>query len=342
MLPLKATGRTDSLLETILKRIPEGLRGTSVAVISGGVSLERDISIRSGQRVGRALEALGFQVLALEYDAQLQRHLEMSGIKLCCLATHGVPGEDGKLQGYLESVGCFYSGASVVGSALSMNKLATKALLASEGISTPPWCRIRREDSIEDTVRHLSVQLGFPLVLKPTFGGSSIGVRLVHDRAECRMALEDLMNDHHHLFAEKYIRGRECVVSYLEDIHCRPFALPIMEVEPKNLFYDYECKVASGKKDFVVPAVLEASIEKRLLDWGRRAHEVLYMRDMSRSDFMLSENGEIHYLETNSIPGMTDNSDLPAQAKAGGMAFEELVLAMVMGPWRRMTASKGH
>jgi D-alanine-D-alanine ligase len=328
------------VLETILKRIPDDLRGASVAVISGGPSPERDISIRSGQKMSRALEALGFKVSLLEYDAQLQRHLEASNIKLCCLATHGVPGEDGKLQGYLESMGCFYSGASVAGSALAMNKLSAKALLASEGILTPPWARIRRKDSIEDTVRHLSTEIGFPLVLKPTFGGSSIGVRLVHDRSECRMTLEDLMKDHHHLFAEKFIKGRECVVSYLEDLHSLPFALPIMEVEPKNLFYDYECKLASGKKDFIVPAILEPSIEKKCLEWGRRAHDGLLLRDMSRSDFILSENHELYYLETNSIPGMTDNSDLPAQAKAGGITFEELVLSMIMGPWRRMQASQ--
>lgn len=330
------------MLETILKRIPDGLRGASVGVIAGGPSPEREISIRSGQRMGQALEALGFRVFPLEYDAQLQHHLESSSIKLCCLATHGVPGEDGKLQGYLESMGCFYSGASVAGSALAMNKLSAKALLSSEGVLTPPWSRIRREDSIEDTVRHLATHLGFPLVLKPTFGGSSIGVRLVHDRPECRMTLEDLMKDHHHLFAEKFIKGRECIVSYLEDLHSRPFALPIMEVEPKNLFYDYECKVASGKKDFVVPAVLEKSVEKKCLEWGRLAHDFLHLRDMSRSDFILSESGELYYLETNSIPGMTDNSDLPAQAKAGGMTFEELVLTMIMGPWRRMMASQGH
>jgi D-alanine-D-alanine ligase len=328
------------LLEAILKRIPKELSQTNIGLISGGPSQERDFSIRSGQRVQRALLKLGLKVFSFEYSDQLQHQLQQENIQLCYLATHGVPGEDGKLQGFLESIGCYYSGPSVAGSALSMNKMASKSLLQSEGVLTPKWMRIDPHCPSEETVRTLSQRLGYPLIIKPIFGGSSIGVRLVNDRSECRTALDALSSEHHHLFAETYIEGRECVVSYLEDSSSRPYSLPIMEVESKNLFYDYDSKLNGGKKDFVVPLELPKAQEQKLLSWGKMAHEQLMLRDASRSDFILAKNGDIYYLETNSIPGMTENSDLPAQAKAAGLLFEELVLSILMGPWRRLRHSK--
>ena len=323
------------MLEVLIRRIPTELLQTPIAVIMGGTSQEREFSYRSGLRVQKALKTLGFKVFPLEYDATLQSQLEQHELQLCFLATHGVPGEDGKLQGYLESVGRHYSSASVSGCALSINKLASKSLMASSSIRTPDWMSILPEMAIEDSVKLMAQRLGFPLIIKPVFGGSSIGVRLVNDILECRTALENLLKDHHHLFAEQYIKGRELTVSILEDSKGRPYALPIMELEPKSLFYDYECKLHSGKKDFTVPAILNEQQYSEISKISLDIHRILMLRDVSRSDFILSEQGEIFVLETNAIPGLTENSDLPAQAKAYGLSFEEVVLSILMGPWRR-------
>ena len=330
------------MLEVLIRRIPPELLQTPIAVIMGGTSQEREFSYRSGLRVEKALKTLGFKVYPLEYDASLQSQLEQHQLQLCFLATHGVPGEDGKLQGYLESVGRHYSSASVSGCALSMNKLASKALMASSGIRTPDWMSINPELALEDSVRMMAQRLGFPLILKPVFGGSSIGVRLVNDILECRTALENLFKEHYHLFAEQYIKGRELTVSILEDSKARPFALPVMELEPKSLFYDYECKLNSGKKDFTVPALLSDEQYSKIIQQSLEIHRLLMLRDVSRSDFILSEQGELFVLETNAIPGLTENSDLPAQAKAFGMSFEEVVLSVLMGPWRRYCRERSH
>jgi len=323
------------MMQALARRVPAALKRLPLAVIMGGESIERDFSLRSGKHLESAYKLLGLNVFPLHYDSTLQVNLEAEGIKVCVLATHGVPGEDGKLQGYLESIGCFYSGASVAGSALAMNKCSAKTLLAAHGIKTPTWRWVDPQAPLEQTATCLAVELGFPLVLKPTFGGSSIGIRLVHDLIELRTALEELSMQHHHLFAEAYIAGREFTVSILEDHKGRAYPLPIMELEPKNLFYDYESKWSGTSMDYRVPATLEPFLEKKILEQTTLIHRVLMQRDHSRSDFILGKDGELYYLETNSIPGLTENSDLPAQASAAGMTFEEVALSILMGPYRR-------
>lgn len=329
------------MLEVLMKRVPSVLLETPMAVVMGGSSMEREFSLRSGRRVLNVLQDLGFKVQPLEADERLQGSLQEMGAKLCFMCTHGVPGEDGKIQGYLESTGCYYTGPSVAGCALSMNKIAAKALLSSEGIKTPPWMRVERHLPVEESVRQLSERLSYPMVLKPVFGGSSIGVRLVNDRSECRTVLDELLLKYHHVMAEQYVVGREIVVSVLEDSRGVPYVLPHMEVELQSLFYDYESKLELGKRDFVVPAPLDSSIEQQLESMSKKIYEVLMQRDMSRSDFIYGEDGELYYLETNAIPGLTHNSDLPAQARAMGISFEELVLSILLGAHRRMQKAEG-
>lgn len=325
------------MMDALLKRMPNSLRELPVAVIMGGHSIERDFSLRSGRHIVSALENLGMEVHALEYDKNLKHELDLKNITLCLLATHGVPGEDGKLQGYLESIDRYYSGASVAGSALAMNKIAAKAILKSHNIKTPNWLWLDRDAPLEDLASATAHKIGFPLVIKPTFGGSSIGVRLVKDLIELRTALAELFSEHHHLFVEEYIEGRELTVSTLEDPKGRPFTLPIMELQSKNLFYDFESKWSGGAMEFKVPAEIEEGLAQGISEVAIKIHKVLMQRDHSRSDFILNNKNELYYLETNSIPGLTENSDLPAQAKAAGMTFEEVVISVLMGPYRRLT-----
>ncbi|MBF0245829.1 MAG: D-alanine--D-alanine ligase [Planctomycetes bacterium] len=324
------------MLDAVYKRVPPELRQERVAVVLGGPSPERDISIRSGQRVAEALGRLSLDCLLLEADAKLPAILKEHGVRLVFLATHGVPGEDGSLQGLLEGISVAYTGASVVGSALAIHKLASKRLLSAEGIPTPHGIAIADDVPVETLVHQLAADVYFPMIIKPVFGGSSIGVRLARNVPELRTCLELLLGQHGPLMAERYVPGRELTLSILEDSRGRPYPLPILELQPKNIFYDYECKVEKGKTDFIVPAELDEGTKIEAERLAMEAHRHLRMRDFSRSDFILDPEGALWYLETNSIPGLTDLSDLPAQAKAHGMTFEELVLTVLLGAWRRL------
>lgn len=323
------------MIEAIIKRIPKDLIATRCAVLMGGPSPEREVSLRSGGRVLAAMKRLGFSVVGIEADREMPARLRDEGVRLVFLATHGVPGEDGTIQGFLDTLGISYTGAGVPGSALAMDKLASKALLAKFGVTTPAYSLVERNAALETIVHDLASSVGFPMILKPVDGGSSLGVRLAADVSELRTSLELLMAVHDRIFAEAYVPGREITVSILEDSRGRPYCLPILELSPKNLFYDYECKTIQGKTDFLVPAKLGKNTQKDAETQGLLAHTRLLQRDFSRSDFIVDASGGLHYLETNSIPGLTDLSDLPAQAKAYGMSFEEVVLSALLGANRR-------
>lgn len=323
------------MLEATLRRLPEALRREPVAVVMGGPSPEREVSLRSGQRVLQSLRKLGFKASPLEADLSLAQHLVAHKFHLAFLATHGCPGEDGSIQGLLEGMGISYTGAGVAGSVLALNKLAAKALLQPQGMLTPTWSAIDQRQPAENLVGQLGASLGFPLIVKPTYGGSSLGVRLCSDKAELRAALDHLMPEHRDLFAEKYVAGRELTVSVLEDARGVPYALPVLELQPRRLFYDYESKIDEGGIDFVLPAPLTPELDAEVVRLALEAHRRLEQRDFSRSDFILDADNRLQYLETNSIPGLTELSDLPAQALAKGMAFEEVVAGVLLGAWRR-------
>jgi D-alanine-D-alanine ligase len=323
------------MIDILRKRIPQALLDKNLAVMMGGHSSERDFSLRSGLEVTKALDNLGLNNISIELDENSINSLVQKGIDFVFLATHGVPGEDGVIQGALEQMGVLYTSAGVEGSVLALDKLASKALLEKEGILTPQWEKIDVNAPFEESVQMLMSTIGFPLIVKPPKGGSSIGVRLCQNVTELRSSLEQLSSEHSELFAEKYIQGRELTVSVLEDTRLKPYCLPILELSPKNLFYDYESKWEDGKIDFLVPAKLESQIEKELLEVSLKIHKHLKQRDVSRSDFILSEDNQIYYLETNSIPGYTQLSDLPAQAKAHGMSFEEVVLSILLTALQR-------
>lgn len=323
------------MMEALLKRIPEKLKSMPIAVIMGGESIEKDFSLRSGENIFKALQRLGLNAIALQYDTSLQEELGKYKVEICLLATHGVPGEDGKLQGYLDHIGIFYSGAAVAGSAVAMNKLASKSLLRSIGIETPGYCWINPREPLEKTAVDLAKELKFPMVLKPTYGGSSIGIRLVNDLIELRTALTELCGQYEDLFAEVFVSGREFTVSVLEDMNGLAYTLPVMELRSANLFYDFEAKWSGQSMDCQVPANVEVQFQEKITNQALQIHYLLKQRDHSRSDFILSDSGRLTYLETNSIPGLTENSDLPAQARSAGMTFEEVVLSILMGPYRR-------
>lgn len=323
------------MLDILLQRVPGWIKKKHIAIIMGGPSQERENSLRSGEQVRKALKNLQCQHTTFDFTPDIFEDLKRKNIDLVFLATHGVPGEDGSIQGGLDAIGIPYTGAGVQGSVMTINKLVSKSYLNQFGIETAPWVPINKQNPIEITVQQCSIQLGFPCVIKPVLGGSSIGVRLCKNKMELRTSLEHLYPIHRELFAEKYIEGREVSVSVLEDSRSLPFCLPILELGNRTLFYDKESKREDGSVDFLVPAKLPQELAERCYQITKNIHHYLLLRDFSRSDFIIQEDQKIVYLESNSIPGMTNLSDLPAQAKAQGMVFEEVVLNVLMSLMRR-------
>lgn len=286
----------------------------SIAVIAGGTSLEREISLRSGANVLKA-------VLSLGYSARLvdPSHDDISSTEFdfAFLALHGKGGEDGSIQGLLEWKGIPYSGSGILASAIAYNKIVTKKLLMSEGLPTAAFIELHSEDDI-DRVK------SYPVVIKPALEGSSIGVYLVSCEDELRSRYREMSQTFTHLFVETYLKGREITISLLGD---RIF--PILELVPKNAFYDFEAKYTAGMTTFILPAVFDENLERRIKQLAMKAYDVVGCRGAIRVDMIIDANHHPFILELNTIPGMTDTSDLPAQAKAAGINFEALVQQII-------------
>ncbi|MEN2997805.1 MAG: D-alanine--D-alanine ligase [Brevinematia bacterium] len=298
----------------------------NIAVLMGGLSSEREVSIRSGENVYNALVSLGFKVTKMDVDANIARRLVKDNVDVAVIMLHGKYGEDGVIQGVLELLGIPYTGCDVLTSAIGMNKIVTKELLRSNGIPTPAYVRLtpsNPDKSFEDIMA-----LGLPVVLKPVDEGSSVGVEIIRDEDQLRGKLRNYLRRHPNSFAEKAIFGKEITMGVIgkgDDLT----VLPIMELKPKKEFYDYEAKYTKGMTDFVIPAELTQEQEKEVIEYTKKAFRVLGCRGVVRFDAIMSEEGIPYFLEVNTIPGMTETSDIPAMAKAAGMTFEEVVLKIL-------------
>lgn len=233
------------------------------------------------------------------------------------LALHGAGGEDGSIQGFLETLGIPYTGSGVMASAVTMNKILTKMLLKANGLPTPEFQVITRPDE--------KIDLLFPLILKPQEEGSSFGVSIHEDEKSLRAQIEKDLKIFEKIFVERFIpSGAEVTVGVLgvgADIR----ALPVLELVPKNRFYDFEAKYTAGKTDFILPAKLEKSVLEQIQSIAVRAHKACGCHGVSRVDMMVENRIAPTITEINSIPGMTELSDLPAQAQTAGISFPDLV-----------------
>lgn len=325
----------------------------SVAVLMGGTSGERNVSLASGVQVARALRERGHRVLAVdtaggllspEEEARiletgvgpappaaetgtggdgglleggdlgfLERVPELGGVDLVFPALHGGAGEDGTLQGLLEVMGLPFAGSGRLGCALAMDKEVSKRLFVQAGIPTAPWMVSPVElDEVEET-------LGFPLIVKPPSGGSTLGLTLVRERAELEPAVAESLRHEGRVLFERYVKGRELTVGVLGDR-----ALPVGEIIPANELFDYDCKYTPGMAEEVFPARIPADLAQRLQELALLVHRTLFLRDFSRVDFLVDDEGGIWCLEANALPGMTANSLLPRAGAAAGLAFPDL------------------
>jgi D-alanine-D-alanine ligase len=297
-------------------------RNVTVAVVMGGASAEREISLRSGSEVMRALHSLGYDAQALEYDDRFVDALRALKPQAVFIALHGPGGEDGHVQALLEYLSIPYTGSGLEASALCMDKHLTKKLLAAEGLPTPVWDLF---DLTGGTLPLLPGSLDLPLVIKPRFEGSSAGVTIVHTHEEWTSAMLEASKSYAQILAEEYVRGREFTCAVLGEE-----ALPIVEiVANRDGYYSYQAKYEPGGSTHVAPAQIDEGLAARLQMLGLSAHRLLGLRDYSRSDFIVTRDNRPYLLEVNSLPGLTPVSLVPDACAAVGIGFEALIDRLV-------------
>jgi D-alanine-D-alanine ligase len=295
-----------------------------VAVLKGGRSLERGVSLRSGARVEDALERLGHEVLAIDAGAGLVKQLEAGAPDVAFIAMHGVGGEDGTVQELLEILDIPFTGPGVAACARCIDKVLAKGELRDSGVATPDWFAFNetafRELGAADALGELEERLGFPLVVKPSRGGSALGVKFAASWFEVPEALISAFSYDSRVLLERFVDGRELAVSVLGGE-----ALPVVEAIPGGGDrYDFEARYEIGRTEFVCPAELGSEDVAAVTAAALAAYEALGCSGFSRVDLILGEDGP-QVLEVNAIPGLTDTSLLPQAAEAAGMSFEQLV-----------------
>ncbi|MDA9770970.1 D-alanine--D-alanine ligase [Emcibacteraceae bacterium] len=288
-----------------------------VCVLKGGWSSEREVSLVSGDAIAKGLRDAGYEVTEIDVQPDIYEVLKKLSPQAVFNGLHGTWGEDGCMQGVLETLKIPYTHSGVKSSALAMDKILSKKLFQSIGIPCAPDMVVKTNDlfSKEPMPR--------PFVVKPYNDGSSVGVVIVTDGDEFNQDMDGPWHDTENLMVEKYIPGRELTVSVLGDK-----ALCVTELKPKAGFYDYKAKYQDGMTDHILPADLTPSQEENLKDMAEKAHEILGCRGVSRSDFRM-DGEDIYILETNTQPGMTPLSLLPEQVLHMGISFSELVHRMM-------------
>ncbi|HYL28217.1 MAG TPA: D-alanine--D-alanine ligase [Candidatus Nitrosotalea sp.] len=293
-----------------------------VAVVMGGNSAEREISIRSGSEVLRALNALGYDAHSLDYDQRFLDALQQLKPDLVFIALHGPGGEDGHVQALLEFLAIPYTGSGLEASALSMDKHLTKKLLAAEGLPTPVWDLF---DLTGGTLPLLPGSLDLPLVIKPRFEGSSAGVAIVRTHEAWTSAMLEASKTYSQILAEEFVEGREFTCAVLGEE-----ALPVLEiVANRDGFYSYGAKYEPGGSTHIVPAPIDEDLAARLQMLALSAHRLLGLRDYSRSDFIVTADQRPYLLEINALPGLTPVSLVPDACAAVGISFEALIDRLV-------------
>lgn len=302
----------------------------SVAVLKGGSSLERQVSLRSGARVGNALRERGYDVTEIDVGSDLVAQLQALQPDAAFIAMHGRGGEDGTIQELLEILRIPYSGCGVLSSIRCMDKVIAKLMFQEAGIPTPDFAAFNetafRQLGAGQALGAIEEQLGFPVVVKPARQGSALGVTLAGDAAAVPGALVDAFSYDDRVLLERYVKGRELAVSLLDGE-----VLPVIEAFPHGEgFFDFESRYEIGKTTYVCPADLDAATTTRIEELSRTTYSLLGCHGFARVDFILPDDDEPQILEINSIPGLTDTSLMPQAAEAAGIAFSELAERLLL------------
>ena len=296
-----------------------------VAVLKGGRSLERQVSLKSGANVEDALERLGHEVHGIDVGHDLVERLRALAPDVAFVALHGRDGEDGTVQELLEVLGIPYTGSRVSACIRCADKVLSKHQMVDAGIPTPDFVAFNetafKELGAADALAAIEEQLEFPIVVKPADQGSALGITFARDAAAVPSALVAAFSYSRKVLLERHVEGRDLAVSILDDE-----ALPVLEAVPRDEdFYDFEARYEIGRTEFVCPAQLPAEVTERAQALALDTHRLLGCRTFSRVDLMLDAGGGLHVLEVNPVPGMTETSLLPQAAEAAGIGFDALV-----------------
>ena len=299
----------------------DDLKTRRIGILEGGLSAERDVSLRTGAAVAKALRDAGYDVVQIDVGKDVPAKLVEAKVDLAFIALHGRYGEDGCIQGLLESMFIPYSGSGVMASSVAMDKAFTKQVFTARGIPTP---RSATFDTGAEALKHLP---DFPVVVKPSREGSSVGVTLVKIAADYAAAVNEAAKSAGPIMVEQYVKGREVQGAVLDGE-----ALGVIEIVPAREFYDYQAKYgANSGTQYIFPARLSPEQYERVNQLCLQAHRALGCSGASRSDAIVTETGDIYLLEVNTLPGMTATSLLPKIAAGQGISFTQLCERLLLG-----------
>ena len=292
-----------------------------IAVLMGGPGEEKDVSLKSGEAIKKALNHNGYDVTSIILDAKLEKLVkELLSVDLVFLGLHGNIGENGTIQGFLDALGIIYTGSGPLSSAICMDKNISKIIAKNNGIMTPKWnlCYTVIDDA----------KMNYPVIVKPNGQGSTVGLRIAHNESELKPALEYAFNYDNSVLVEEYIQGRELTVMLIDGK-----AQPVCEIIPSHEFYDYECKYTAGMSKYICPAEIDDNISNYVKKISENLFDLLKCENYSRADFRMDDQNKFWFLEMNTLPGMTDTSLAPMSALAAGISFNELIDKIVMHAW---------
>ena len=312
-------------MQNIVRKID---KNSKIAVLCGGMSSEAEVSRRSGKGVFDALQRLGYTNSELvEVDKNIAQKLKDGNYDYAYNVLHGKYGEDGCIQGILEILQIPYTGCGVMSSAVCMNKEFTKRMLSScSKIPLAKSAFVRKGEDVMEKTKDLK----YPVFTKPVSEGSSFGMTKVNSREELKTAYDEAIKYNDDVLIEEFIDGLFVTVGVLEQ-DGKNFATEILEIIPKNEWYDYESKYTPGMSEFILPAKFDAELTAKIKEIAIKSHETAGCKGVSRVDFMVSKDGIPYVIEINTSPGMTTTSDLPAQAKVMGISYDNLVQIVLNG-----------
>jgi len=317
------------------------MKEKKIAVVMGGPSREREVSLRTGNAILKALQGRGYQAVGIDFDPRrFAEQLRESDVEVVFNAIHGLYGEDGRIQGMLDILGLPYTGSGVTTNAVAMDKWISKCVFLQAGIPTPK-SRLLSAAVAQDPqcLNSLQKEFAFPLVVKAVDQGSSIGVEIVRQEADLAAALQRVGGISERLLVEEFIAGREFTVAVWGDD--APDALPIIEIVPKAGWYNYDTKYTKGATDYLVPADLPAAVAAGIQEVAVAAYVILGCRGIARVDLLLDERQYPFVLEVNTVPGMTETSLVPKAAAAAGIPFDILCERLLAGAASGMKEDRG-
>ncbi|RLL48183.1 D-alanine--D-alanine ligase [Oceanobacillus piezotolerans] len=301
-----------------------------IAVLYGGISGEREVSLSSGKGIIQALKQKGHEVIGVDFNPNKLEEILQLKVDLVFIGLHGRYGEDGKLQGLLDMLGIPYVGSGVLASALAMDKSKAKQIFEKNNI---PVARsvtytINQPSDVDVIKNSIKQTFQVPFVIKPNEEGSTLGLSIIENEEEIESAIEKATKSDKNILVEKFVKGREVTVPVLGKPG-EERALPIIEIIPKNAFYDYESKYAPGGSEHIVPAAIDNKLTMQIQEYAVLAHQALGCETYSRVDFILGEDNVPIILEVNTLPGMTPTSLFPDSAKSIGISYEDMIQEFV-------------